>query len=148
MTLRRLVLTTATCAALATGTVSAQRAEKPSKEQEAKRPKFTLRAQPQVGVAPARISFTAELTGGSDDFEEYYCPTIEWEWGDGTTSESKVDCDPYEPGKSQIRRRYSIQHQFRIPGAFRVYIHLKQKDRVLGSATTTIQVQPGLSGPF
>lgn len=148
MILQRLALTTAACAVLAVGAVSAQRAEKPSKDQEAKRPKLTLRAQPQVGVAPARISLTAELAGGTDDFEEYYCPTIEWEWGDGTTSESKVDCEPYEAGKSQIRRRYSIQHLFRNPGAFRVYIHLKQKDRVLGSATTTVQVQPGLGGPF
>lgn len=148
MHLQRHILTAATCVALATAAGAAQRDDKPSKEQEAKRPKISLRAQPQVAVAPARISLTAELTGGSDDFEEYYCPTIVWEWGDDTTSESKVDCDPYEPGKSQIRRRYAVQHQFRRPGAFRVYIHLKQKDRVLGSASTTVQVQPGLGGPF
>lgn len=150
MTLRRILVTTATCAALASVAAAAQREDKPAKDQDAKRPKLALRAQPQVAVAPARVTLTAELTGGADDFEEYYCPTIEWEWGDDTTSESKVDCDPYEPGKSQIKRRYTVQHQFRRPGAFRIYIHLKQKDRVLGSASTNIQVQPGLGSgsPF
>ena len=60
------------------------------------RPKVSLRAQPSVSVAPARIVLTAELQGGSDDFEEYYCPSIEWEWGDDTSSESSSDCEPVE----------------------------------------------------
>lgn len=125
--------------------LAAQRTERP-RDDDAGRPRFTLRAQPQVAVAPARVVFTAELTGGADDFQDYYCPTIEWEWGDDTSSESSADCDPYEAGKSQIRRRYTIQHIYRRPGAFRVFIHLKQRDRFMGSAATTIQIQEG-AGP-
>ncbi len=117
-----------------------------AQDQDAKRPKITLRAQPTLGVAPARIVLTAELQGGDDDFEEYYCPTIEWEWGDDTSSESTVDCEPFEAGKSQIKRRYTIQHVFRREGFYKVYIHLKRKDKQLGSASTTLQVRPG-SGP-
>ncbi len=117
------------------------------REQEAKRPKVTLRAQPAVAVAPARVVLTAELTGGADDFEEYYCPLVEWNWGDDTVSEALVDCDPYEAGKSQIKRRYTVQHQFRRAGAFKVYFHLKRKDKTLASASATVQVQEGGAGP-
>ena len=54
-----------------------------------------------------------------DDFEEYYCPTIDWEWGDDTTSESTADCEPYEAGKSEIKRRFTVEHVFRHGGNFR-----------------------------
>lgn len=110
------------------------------------RPKVTLRAQPAVAVAPARIVLTAELQGGSDDFEEYYCPTIEWEWGDDTSSESNTDCEPYTAGKSQIRRRYTVEHTFRRDGGYKIYFHMKRRDKVLGSASVLIQVQPGAGG--
>jgi hypothetical protein len=136
---------------IAAGVLLGAQQRNAAREQDAKRPKMTLRAQPQVSIAPARVMLTAELVGGPDDFEEYYCPSIEWEWGDDTSSESTSDCDPYEAGKSQIKRRYTTQHQFTRPGTYKLYFHLKQKDRILGSATTTIQVQPGAgigSNPF
>ncbi len=120
-----------------------------SKDDDAKRPKIRMRAQPQMSIAPARVTLTVELQGGADDFEEYYCAGVEWEWGDDTSSESTTDCDPYEAGKSTIKRRYTVQHQFRRPGSYKVYFHLKNKERILGSGTTTVQVQPGASsGPF
>lgn len=115
-----------------------------SREQEARRPKVTLRAQPAVAVAPARIVLTAEITGGSDDFEEYYCPSIAWEWGDDTASESTSDCEPYEAGVTQIKRRYTVQHQFRRGGTFKVYFLMKRNDKTVGAASTTLQIQPGL----
>jgi hypothetical protein len=117
-----------------------------AKQVEAKRPKLSVRAQPAVGVAPFRVVLTGELQGGADDFEEYYCPTVEWAWGDDTTSESTLDCEPYEAGKSQIKRRFTVEHMFRRAGAFKVYFHLKRKDKVLASASVTIQVQPGVRG--
>ncbi len=141
---RTILATVLGCAVMATGLLTAQKSDK--KDQEQKRPRMSLRAQPQVAVAPARITLTAELTGGSDDFEDYYCPSVEWDWGDDTHSESTSDCDPYEAGKSQIKRRYTIQHQFPRPGTYRIYIHLKQRDKVLGSANAMVQVQPGLGG--
>jgi hypothetical protein len=118
-----------------------------AKAQEGKRPKINVRAQPSVGVAPARVVLTGELQGGADDFEEYYCPSIEWEWGDDTSSESTLDCEPYEAGKTQIKRRYTVQHTFRHEGSYKVYFHLKRKDKLLGSGSVTVQVQPGAQGP-
>ena len=139
---------TAACAlALGAGAVGAAQNDKSSKDDEAKRPKIRLRVQPQVAMAPARVTLTAELVGGADDFEEYYCPSVEWQWGDDTVSDALVDCDPYEAGKSQIKRRYTVQHQFRRAGAFKVYFHLKRKDKTLASASVTVQLQSGGAGP-
>ena len=59
------------------------------------RPSVSVKANPSTGFAPTRVVVTAELKGGLDDFAEYYCPTIEWNWGDDTKAESKIDCDPY-----------------------------------------------------
>jgi hypothetical protein len=121
--------------------VNAQREDK-SPKQENQRPKLSLKAQPNVGIAPARIVLTLELTGGANDFQDFYCPTVLWDWADGTESESTLDCEPYEAGKSEIKRRYTVQHTFRS-GAHKVWVRLKRNDRLLASANVTIQVQPG-----
>jgi hypothetical protein len=106
------------------------------------RPKLTLKAQPNVGVSPAKIMLTAELSGGANDFQEYYCPTVLWDWADGTESESTFDCEPYEAGKTEIRRRYSVTHTFRA-GAHKVWVRLKRNDKLLASANVVLQIQPG-----
>ena len=121
-----------------------QKADKDAKDNpDAKRPQVRLKAQPVIAMAPARVVLTAELVGGANDFEEFYCPTIEWEWGDGTQSASSSDCAPYEPGKSEIKRRYTVEHVFRA-GAYRVMFHLKRRDRSVGAASVNIQIRPGL----
>ena len=134
-------------AALATS-ISAQKPGKDNKDKDQKdaadpRPKVSLKAQPMIAMAPARVVLTAELNGGANDFEDFYCAAIEWEWGDGTKSESSSDCAPYEPGKSEIKRRYTVEHVFRM-GAYRVMFHLKRHDKAVGNATINIQVRPGL----
>jgi hypothetical protein len=146
LTLRRVLIAAIAAAALAASAplVAAQKADK-GKEQEAGRPRVTLHAQPVVAVAPARIVLTAELVGGADDFEEFYCPTVEWAWGDDTVSESTVDCDPYEAGKSQIKRRFTVEHTFRRAGTYKIFFHMKRKEKMMGSASVTVQVQPGVS---
>jgi hypothetical protein len=117
--------------------------DKDQKDSADPRPKVTLRANPVIAMAPARVVFTAELTGGANDFEDFYCSAVEWEWGDGTKSESSSDCAPYEPGKSEIKRRFTVEHVFRA-GAYRVMFHLKRHDKAVGNATINIQVRPGL----
>ena len=108
-----------------------------------RRPKLTLKAQPVIAMSPARIVLTAELVGGPNDYEEYYCPGVEWDWGDGTQSESSNDCAPYEAGKSEIKRRFTTEHIFRA-GMFRVSIRLKRREKAIALATVNIQVRPGL----
>ena len=83
------------------------------KPAEQKKPSISVRANPPVGFSPLRVVLTAEVKGGSNDYEDFYCASVEWEWGDDTKSEVKADCDPYEAGKSEIKRRYVQEHTFR-----------------------------------
>lgn len=76
-------------------------------------PSISVKVSPSNGVSPLDIVVTAELKGGSNDFEDFYCATVVWEWGDGTKSESTPACEPYEAGKSAITRRYEQRHTFR-----------------------------------
>lgn len=108
-----------------------------------KKPKLALKAQPVIAMSPARIVLTAELVGGANDYEDFYCPTVEWDWGDGTQSESTSDCAPFESGKTEIKRRFTVEHIFRA-GNFRVSFKMKQHDKVVGLSTIQIQVRPGL----
>jgi hypothetical protein len=118
-------------------------AQKTDKDSDSKRPKINLKAQPMIAISPARVVLTAEIVGGPNDYEEFYCPTIEWDWGDGTQSESTSDCAPYEPGKSEIKRRFTTEHMFRA-GQFRVGFRLKRGTKAVGFATVSLQIRPGL----
>jgi hypothetical protein len=129
-------------AAVPVAAVQSQRSAKP------KKPSISLRATPVMSFSPARISFMAELRGGSDDYPDFYCASVEWDWGDGTRSESSTDCDPYEAGASEIKRRFALQHQYDMAGDYRVLFRLKQGDKVVGSASTTVRVRPGIHDGF
>ena len=107
---------------------------------ETRRAALSLKASPLSGMAPVRIYVTAELKGGRDDDEDLYCTTVAWDWGDGTVSESTADCEPFQPGKTTIQRRYAATHLFREPGRFQVSLRLKKKDRTVVSASTTVQI--------
>jgi len=113
-------------------------------DEEQDRPKLSLRARPTMGFSPINVTLTAELRGGPDDFEEFYCPEIEWDWDDGTTSEASADCDPYEAGVTRIRRRYTASHRYHESGAYQIRITLKRRDDTLAAASTTVQVRPGM----
>jgi hypothetical protein len=119
------------------------RDSKDSKDRDSdKKPKLTLKAQPMISMSPSKVTLRAELIGGANDYQEYYCPTVEWDWGDGTHSESTSDCEPYEPGKSEIKRRFTVEHVFRA-GYYQVAFRLKRRDKAIASATATVQVQGG-----
>jgi len=114
---------------------------------EAKKPSLSLRVTPPLGFSPLKVRLVVDVRGGDDDYEDFYCPSVEWDWGDGTVSESSEDCDPYQAGKSLIRRRFSTDHVFKQPGSFRVAFRLKQRSRVVGSSTVNVQVREGVSQP-
>ena len=128
------------CASLLAGPLSARPQDAEKKE----KPKISVRASPQAGFSPLRIVLTAELKGGDNDHPEFYCPTVEWVWGDDTRAQTTGDCDPYEPGKSQIQRRYTISRVFKTSGEYRVEFRLKQKDKNVGGGSIVVRVQPGV----
>ena len=113
-----------------------------------RKPSLSLKATPPVGFSPLRVRVVVEVRGGSDDYADFYCPTIEWDWGNGTVSESSEDCDPYQAGKSTIRRRFSNEHVFRQSGTYQVFFRLKQRDKTIAASSGHVQVRAGVRDEF
>ena len=136
----RLCLSFVAALSIAASTGLAGAADKSTK------PTVSLRANPAIGFAPIRVVLTAELKGGSDDYEEFYCAAVEWIWGDDTKSESKNDCEPYQAGKSEIQRRFVTDKTFQEAGDYRVEFRLKQKNKIVGIGRTEVKIKDGLPG--
>jgi hypothetical protein len=139
------IIAVAVCGSIAARSAAAQAGGQEARP--AKKPSLTLKASQMMGFTPAKIRFVAEVKGGPDDYEDLYCPSVEWDWGDDTTSESSVDCEPYQTGKSQITRRFTIEHVFNSPGQFRVRIRLKKKTRVVLTADVVVDITSGIRDP-
>ena len=105
------------------------------------KPQLRLRASPRISFAGTEIVFVGELRGGADDYKEFYCATVEWDWDDDTRSESTPDCDPYEPGTSKIRRRFTIRHVYQYGGRYEVRLRLKQRDDIVTSARVRVEAR-------
>ena len=116
----------------------------PGAQDKPKRPKITIRSSPAMAFTPATLTFTAELKEGDNDFEDFYCAAVEWDWDDGTVSESSDDCEPYEKGKSEIRRRYTVQHKYTIANTYNVQFRLKQRGKVVAVTRTRVTIKPGM----
>jgi hypothetical protein len=117
---------------------------KDDKDEKVKRPSLSLKVNPAITFAPARIVVTAELRGGGPNDPELYCPEVEWDWGDGTRSEATENCDPFEPGKSEVKRRWTVEHSYDTSGSYRIVLRLKRGDKTIVSGNTTLQVRSGL----
>ena len=144
--MRRLTITLAvvTVAGLAGLAPLRARADALAQEADVERPTLSLRARPGISFSPADVLLIGELRGGPDDYEELYCASVEWDWGDGTRSSSTFDCEPFEAGSSEIQRRFSTRHLYRRSGRYDVMLRLKQDDETLDFATTTVHVRPGV----
>jgi hypothetical protein len=112
-----------------------------------KKPKISVKANPAMALSPARVVVSADINGGPDDNEELYCAAVEWDWGDDTRSNSSADCDPFEAGKSEIKRRFTADHVYRLTGEYRIQFRLKKKDKVVMAASTSVKIRPGLGDP-
>jgi len=108
------------------------------------KPSISVKATPTVAFSPARVVVTADIKGGPNDYEDFYCPSIEWWWGDGTSSNQTADCEPYEPGKSEIKRHFTVDRIFQSSGDFRVEFRIKKKDKVIAVGSTMVKIRPGV----
>ena len=124
--------------------LTAARAWSGQRDGDDKKPSLALKASPPVGFSPLRVRVVVEARGGSNDYADFYCPSIDWDWGDGTVSESSSDCAPYEAGKSEIQRRWTAEHLFRESSTYKVQFTIKQKNRSIAVSTGTIQVRAGI----
>jgi hypothetical protein len=110
----------------------------------AKKPRLGLRASPRVATSPVSVLVVAELRGG-EEHEDFYCPGLEWDWGDGTRSSHESDCPPYEAG-TILERRFSARHAYHAPGEYHVRLTLRRSDRTVAAASVPLIVHGGLSG--
>ena len=109
-----------------------------------KKPSLTFKATPPVGFAPLKVRVVVDLKGGANDYADFYCATVEWDWADGNISGGGEDCDPYQAGKSEIQRRFTAEHTFRQGGDFEIAFRLKQKSRVVAYTKGMVRVRSGI----
>ena len=102
------------------------------------RPRLELRATPPTAFSPAHVMIVGKLVGG-DDSEEFYCPALEWGWGDGGRSMRESDCPPFD-GETQMARLFSVMHRYREAGDFTVRLTLRRAGRAVTSASVSIRV--------
>jgi hypothetical protein len=112
-----------------------------SEQQSTERPSLSLRVRPEFNSGRGLVRASLEIRGGSDNYEEFYCPALEWEWGDDTFSEAKRDCAPYETEKSSIERWFRAQHTYHRSGIFKVTLRLKKRDQTVGLASANVQIR-------
>ena len=110
-----------------------------------KKPSLAFKATPPVGLVPLKVRVVVDVKGGANDYEDFYCATVEWDWADGNISGGGEDCDPYQAGKSEIRRRFTADHTFREEGDYEIAFRLKQKNRVVAYSKGTVRVRGGSS---
>ena len=98
-----------------------------------------------MAFSPVLVLVTAELRGGEDS-EEFYCPTLFWNWDDGGRSFHEADCPPFALGNT-MDRRFTAEHAYRAAGVYNVTVTLKRVDRSVAAATTTVYVRSGFGDP-
>lgn len=107
------------------------------------KPALTLKASPQVGFPPMRVVITAELKDVGEREAEFYCPSVEWDWGDDTKSTQSADCAPFEAGSTPVKTRFVQEHTYNTPGRVRVVLRLARGSKTLVSGSTSLTVRPG-----
>ncbi len=112
----------------------------------AKRPQLELRASPRVAFVPVEILLTGQLKGGADQ-EEFYCPALEWQWGDGTRSVHESDCAPFQSG-TELERFFSARHAYVRPGVYQVRLTLRRASRAVAVAWADIAVHGNVASRY
>ena len=107
----------------------------------ARRPRVELRATPRMAFLASDVLVAAQLVGG-DEHEDFYCPEVEWEFGDGSRSRHQADCEPFSP-VTPLERRFTARHAYRQPGDYEVRVTFRRSDRALAVATTHVRVYFG-----
>ncbi len=102
------------------------------------KPHLDLRATPRVSFSPVEVFAVGELKGGNDS-EEFYCPGLVWDWGDGTRSAQESDCSPYQDG-ARLERFFSARHAFRVPGTYAVTLLLVRAGKIFSRASVPVMV--------
>jgi hypothetical protein len=107
-----------------------------------KKPKLELRLAPSMAIAPVEVTVFIDLRGG-DDLEEFYCPEIDVDWGDGSRSVQESDCAPFGPG-AVVTRHFSVSHPYRQGGLYRVRVRLRRAGKTIASEEQAVSIRAGI----
>lgn len=100
---------------------------------------LSLTALPRVANAPISVLFRVKLTGGEDS-EAFYCPILEWDWGDGTQSTNGGECPAFVAGETKIDRFFEAEHEYRREARPTVRLILSKDDKSLGQTNVTLVI--------
>ena len=141
---RRFVLGCGVALALAVAPAVARRSRTTPKDAEGRTTsgrKLVAARAADRSASPRRASCcTAELVGRRRRLRGVLLPDGRMGVGRRHESESTVDCEPYEAGKSEIKRRFTVEHIFRRAGSYQVYFRLKRSDKAR-------RHRPSVNGP-
>jgi len=123
----------------ASGASAADKDKKTDKGDKAGKPvAVDLRALPRVAAAPVTVTFNVEM---SRALSAEPCLTLEWEWGDGTSSVQENACDTDEPspaGEGTGARHFTATHEYLQQGRPRVALTVAREGRTLGHASVPL----------
>jgi len=107
--------------------------------------KVELKATPQFAMlsvgphATATVRFRLSVKDGGD--ENYYCPRLEWEWEDQTTSSEESDCPAFESAQKEDHEKvWTKSRTFWEPGQHIIKVRLFKGDRVIRSVETKVEI--------
>ncbi len=104
----------------------APEANDPAASSKGHQAKLTLRADPRQGFAPMNVTFHAVLLNVSETDSSYYCLKEEWEFGDGSLSSQKPNCEPLGEG-GKIETDFIVEHEYQNPGTYTASFTLGEK---------------------
>ena len=101
--------------------------------------KLVLGVSPRQGFAPLRVTFRGELQGVNENSEEHYCLQEEWDFGDGSVSTEKPNCDPHSPD-TKIKTEFFADHVYETQGTYTVRLVLGD-EKVRSRQTTVVVIE-------
>lgn len=112
-------------------------------------PSLAVSAHPRMAFGPLRAILMAKVEGieggvGGALAESLYCPTIAWDFGDGSRAVHTGDCAPWEPG-ARLERVFTAEHCYRESGDFIITVTMLQGSRTVlqSSGVITVRWSPG-----
>ena len=102
------------------------------------RPHLELRVTPPAAFSPATVLVVARLVGGHD-LEDFYCPQVEWDFGDGSRSTREGDCPPFDDD-AKMARLYSLRYRYSGAGEYEIRLTLRRAGRTVVSASVPVKV--------
>lgn len=89
-------------------------------------PHLILSANPRQGFSPLRVTFRVVLEGAAENNADWHCMKEEWDYGDGSISSQKPNCEPFT-AESKITTEFFSDHVYEIPGGYTASFTLGEK---------------------